>query len=484
MKVILEDPDYNWKLAASATAGKAAARAVDDFDKNSPLVPDTNIATLRWSDLQVGELLGTGAFSQVYEVQVLRNQHKLATIATTDEASVSKHGSPHCGRYDNYDGTPARPRRCWDSFMNLRQPVDHELFCYGHGSTYSDRLLHDSRHHEGHTASCVWDMESIADVALMEDMVEVNSSFESAPFFESPPSFVIKHLDISKIQNQSAYIANAIDIVMEARLLSCLQHENIVKLFALMEGPIESAFSSHSRGYFLILSRLHGTLEDRINEWSSNRMVMTDRLPIALGIAKGMRFLHQHSIVYRDLKPQNLGLSQDGTVKIYDFGLSTELPRPGQKPLTTRTGSQRYMAPEVVLKRAYGLEVDVFSFAIVVWEMFSLNKPFHGMKSSEHALRVAKGHERPDLMLVPSSQIQQILSIAWEAIPSNRPTFEQIVEMLEPTHESPLHEASPKSSSIPNIVMRFVKNGMQRGKVSSKIDKSLKKPKCKGDNQR
>ena len=84
MKLILEDPSYHWKSEASQRAGQSAARVVQTFDTVSPLIPDGTIATLKWSDLQVGKLLGKGAFSKVYEVQVGRNHHKFQRTITQE----------------------------------------------------------------------------------------------------------------------------------------------------------------------------------------------------------------------------------------------------------------------------------------------------------------------------------------------------------------------------------------------------------------
>lgn len=478
MKLMLDDPSYRWKTEASQQAGRSAARAVQTFDKASPLIPYGTIATLKWSDLQIGKLLGKGAFSKVYEVQVGRNHHTLQRTVTQDTVwkTTKTKVSSRDDHYDMDAENPGLPRHCWEHQLVPPSHLAEDESWDEMPPTHSERLLDNSQRHQKQVAAkYAWDMESIVDVCLMEDTYDTSFDVivDEIPLCEHLPSFALKHLDISQINNQKAYIDAAIDIVMEARLLSSLQHENIIQLFAVTEGSIDNAFSFDDRGYFLVLSRLHSTLESRIEEWSkSENASQRERLPVALGIAKGMRYLHQNSIVYRDLKPQNIGFSSDGVVKIYDLSLSKELPKSGQPPLTTRTGSLRYMAPEVASQTAYGLEVDIYSFAIVAWELCCLKKPFDGMTSSEHTTRVIKGHERPNISLITSNQVQQVLTKCWTAKPSDRPTFGQIIQWLEPLSTSPARGVSMKTKPTPSGLLSIL---MQTRKTLGRIKNSSKK---------
>ena len=81
-------------------------------------------------------------------------------------------------------------------------------------------------------------------------------------------------------------------------------------------------------------------------------------------VARALRYLHDNDIIYRDLKPDNVGFDIRGDVKLFDFGLTKEL-RPRDRIRTDeyrasgQTGSRRYMAPEVVLCKNYGLKADI-----------------------------------------------------------------------------------------------------------------------------
>jgi serine/threonine protein kinase len=124
--------------------------------------------------------------------------------------------------------------------------------------------------------------------------------------------------------------------------------------------------------------------------------------------------LNYHRLVYRDIKPENVGFDIRGDVKLFDFGLCRSL-EPRDKVtrgygynLTAKTGSIPYMAPEVAMGEPYGHEADVFSFGILLWEILSLSWAFNGYSTREYFDRVAKNNERLPL---PSGSPPMIRSI-------------------------------------------------------------------------
>jgi serine/threonine protein kinase len=121
----------------------------------------------------------------------------------------------------------------------------------------------------------------------------------------------------------------------------------------------------------------------------------------------------------RDLKPSNVGFKADDTVQLFDFGLCRELPpaKTGSEDetfLMSGVGTRRYMAPELVNTNCYNLKADCFSWAMLVVEMLTLNKPYPQYSSEEHAEYVCKRGERPVLTKygVPLV-LQQLLEQAW-----------------------------------------------------------------------
>ncbi|KAF2359780.1 Protein kinase domain [Trinorchestia longiramus] len=98
-------------------------------------------------------------------------------------------------------------------------------------------------------------------------------------------------------------------------------------------------------------------------------------------VVSGMLYLHNLSIMHRDLTLSNLLLAADGTLRIADFGLATQLTRPDDRH-TTMCGTPNYMSPEVATRSSHGLESDVWSLGVMLYTMMVGRPPFH-----THAVR-------------------------------------------------------------------------------------------------
>jgi serine/threonine protein kinase len=163
---------------------------------------------------------------------------------------------------------------------------------------------------------------------------------------------------------------------------------------------------------------------------------------IAPGIARAMEFLHQNRVIYRDLKPQNVGIDTKGNVRLFDFGLARfhHVPvqegqgqgqgQSQQRKLTGRTGSVRYMAPEVARSQDYSFPADVYSYSILLWEVCTLQKAYASAVSVSRLLKqVAHGKVRPSLERIDyCPATQELLTRCWYPEPGRRPTFAKIVK--------------------------------------------------------
>jgi serum/glucocorticoid-regulated kinase 2 len=92
-------------------------------------------------------------------------------------------------------------------------------------------------------------------------------------------------------------------------------------------------------------------------------------------IVLGIKFLHKKNIIYRDLKPENIFLDEQGFIKIGDFGISKQL-RDSDAHTQTFVGTPEYFAPEIVLKKPYGKQVDCWALGIFLYEMLIGHSPF------------------------------------------------------------------------------------------------------------
>lgn len=140
-------------------------------------------------------------------------------------------------------------------------------------------------------------------------------------------------------------------------------------------------------------------------------------------------------IIYRDVKPDNIGFDVRGEVKVFDFGLAKELHanemnEDGNYNLTGFTGSIRYMAPEVAKSQPYCQLADVYSFGILLWHIFSNEPPFITYSCKMHdELVVHKGY-RPAVDPKWPQAFGDLMKRCWSNNPSKRPEFSDITEIL------------------------------------------------------
>jgi serine/threonine protein kinase len=141
------------------------------------------------------------------------------------------------------------------------------------------------------------------------------------------------------------------------------------------------------------------------------------------------------SLVYRDIKPENIGFDVRGDVKIFDFGLCKNLaPELKSKGygyrLTGRAGSLPYMAPEVALMTTYDSKCDVFSFSILLWEILSLAPAFKGLSPTQFMEDVVVKHERLAVPKTWPPLTRLMLPEAWDQDPKVRPDMKRVAILI------------------------------------------------------
>jgi len=158
------------------------------------------------------------------------------------------------------------------------------------------------------------------------------------------------------------------------------------------------------------------------------------KLKLLLGIAKGMNFLHTKNIIHRDLKSDNVLLDAALTPKISDFGISRVKD---DSKYTIRVGTSSYMAPEILNSEFYDEKCDVFSFAIIMFEVLvETNRPY-GNNAFHVEQMVSKNPlYRPAVPLNFNVEpfhlsYMEMMSQCWKHDPHSRPTFEQIIVFVQ-----------------------------------------------------
>jgi serine/threonine protein kinase len=188
-----------------------------------------------------------------------------------------------------------------------------------------------------------------------------------------------------------------------------------------------------------------GSLWDRIHTKGKAPLNATQKTNIAIGIAHGMKYLHSHKIVHRDLKSPNILLDERMLPKIADFGLGHFVAEctGGEQ---TAVGTPVWMAPELIDSKQYGPAVDVYAYGIILYEMYTEKMPFEGWDRVQIFAQVATKGVRPELPETASSLAQLIVQ-CWDADPDKRPTFEEIYARFG-THAVSFPECEPRGADV------------------------------------
>uniref|UniRef100_A0A8C0ZP72 Mitogen-activated protein kinase kinase kinase MLT n=1 Tax=Castor canadensis TaxID=51338 RepID=A0A8C0ZP72_CASCN len=174
-----------------------------------------------------------------------------------------------------------------------------------------------------------------------------------------------------------------------------------------------------------------GSLYDYINSNRSEEMDMDHIMTWATDVAKGMHYLHMEApvkVIHRDLKSRNVVIAADGVLKICDFGASRFHNHTTHMSLV---GTFPWMAPEVIQSLPVSETCDTYSYGVVLWEMLTREVPFKGLEGLQVAWLVVEKNER---LTIPSScprSFAELLHQCWEADAKKRPSFKQIISILE-----------------------------------------------------
>jgi len=205
----------------------------------------------------------------------------------------------------------------------------------------------------------------------------------------------------------------------EARAASSLNHPSICTIYDIGE------FEGRP---FIAMELLEGqTLKQRISKKS---LPTSELLDIAVQITEGLEAAHAKGIVHRDIKPGNLFLTDDGLVKILDFGIAKLSGEVGPTRLGSALGTPSYMAPEQTRGEEVDARADVWSLGVVLYEMLAGRRPFVG--GSGTAVVYAVLHEEPESLASLRPEVpRELLRIVSRMLAKDpRQRYSDAVEVL------------------------------------------------------
>ena len=427
------------KVASKAYRKACAKSSILSLDKLA------GIGLVKYDHITVGQLLGKGSFSNVYE--------------------ITRIGEPAAG---------------------LKKGNLHKSF---RQITYDE-----SSDDNGNNADVDADEDKEA-IKETSQFLEKNYERRTSKTFR----YAIKYLKDDILSSPNSYAVGTVDLVVEGMFLASLTHPNIIKVRGLPEGGVDCLLQPNAKGYFLILDRLFDTLTEKIyNVWQvehrsetsgggggclclpfgsknskakeEEKLHLSERLKVAFDISAALKFLHGKSIIYRDIKPENLGFDSKfvcwnifqyrypfysscpfcfltwkqslhtnytvrGDIKLFDLGLVKELSAKNKKKDGTyklsMAGTPRYMAPECGKRFRYNLSADVYSFSVLLWEIITMRQPLEDFTYSRLQKEVFDEGYRPNIKAIKNKNMRELVRAGWDQDASKRPAMETMYEELK-----------------------------------------------------
>ncbi|XP_056169934.1 serine/threonine-protein kinase STY46-like isoform X2 [Syzygium oleosum] len=210
------------------------------------------------------------------------------------------------------------------------------------------------------------------------------------------------------------------EFAQEVFILRKVRHKNVVQFIGACTKPPSL--------YIVTEFMSGGSVYDYLHKQRGVFKLPT-LLKVAIDVSKGMNYLHQNNIIHRDLKAANLLMDENEVVKVADFGVARVKAQSGV--MTAETGTYRWMAPEVIEHKPYDHKADVFSFAVVLWELLTGKLPHDHLTPLQAAVGVVQKGLRPTIPKDTHPKLVELLERCWEQDPASRPDFSEIITILQ-----------------------------------------------------
>ena len=206
----------------------------------------------------------------------------------------------------------------------------------------------------------------------------------------------------------------------ESKAVAVLSHPNIVKIY-------DMGFSEKIQ--YIVMEYIDGiTLKEYIEE--EKVLTWKDTVHFVIQILRALQHAHDKGIVHRDIKPQNIMMFTDGTIKVMDFGIAKFAREEGKTATDQAIGSVHYISPEQASGNVTDAKSDIYSVGTMMYEMLTGRKPFDS--DNPVAIAVMHMHDIPERLRAINPDIpdglEEIVLKAMEKAPEDR--YQTTTEMI------------------------------------------------------
>ncbi|XP_072016419.1 mitogen-activated protein kinase kinase kinase 20-like [Amphiura filiformis] len=213
----------------------------------------------------------------------------------------------------------------------------------------------------------------------------------------------------------------------EMKIMSQLEHENIVKLLAVVD---------ENPDFYLILELCPGgSLRTYLDERRGKRLPEDQFYDWAKQAARSIEYLKKMGIIHKDVKSENYVIADHNILKLTDFGLAKEIDATIEN--ATGSATYAYMAPELLKDFILSPSYDIFSYGVVVYELWTTQKPFEGVEGYAIIWKVCHLNERPPIPDDCPEPIADLMRQCWLEKWKDRPSIDHVLTVVRPSQLNP-----------------------------------------------
>ena len=259
----------------------------------------------------------------------------------------------------------------------------------------------------------------------------------------------------------------------EVKVCVQFEHDNVIRLLGVCTASAQKCMIFEYMDCGSLHDMLHKSDPNNpsYDPDSTSFLLRPDHLlPIAIQLSRGLEYLAILNFVHRDIATRNCLVDSSLNAKIADFGLSRDISAQNYYRVGGAKAYMpvRWMPPEALLYGKFTLKSDVWSFAVLIWEMYTFGQlPYTGISDHEAIDCVKEARGLDNTPLCPLG-VYSIMRACWTRVPSRRPTMEQVRQQLEAFSEG----KQPADTSYVNLAPTALSSEttVETGKVSNALN--------------